>query len=201
MDYFSPSLLQLLSITTRRVDKRSNTPLLTPIYLHHRHSPLTSPLPCFPFSRTPHPHHSPPPPPPLTATHPHSRIPLALLPLTLSFTHFVLSLFFIQSREPKLDDEALEEYNEAFNLFDKNKDGRIDTSELAGLMRHMGMNLTGIEFNDIVNECGMYSFSLSPTSPRNETIVQMNISLSTPFSLSSCLQSKSFSSLTQQEGK
>eukprot|EP00026_Physarum_polycephalum_P016300 Phypoly_transcript_17177.p2 GENE.Phypoly_transcript_17177~~Phypoly_transcript_17177.p2 ORF type:complete len:129 (+),score=20.42 Phypoly_transcript_17177:390-776(+) len=39
-------------------------------------------------------------------------------------------------------------------MFDKNKDGRIDTTELAGLMRHMGHNLTGIEFNDIVNECG-----------------------------------------------
>ena len=77
----------------------------------------------------------------------------------------------IQSREPKLDEEALEEYKDAFNMFDKNKDGRIDTTELAGLMRHMGHNLTGIEFNDIVNECGtflflsLFLFLLLPHSP------------------------------------
>jgi len=41
----------------------------------------------------------------------------------------------------KLDVEDQEEYREAFALFDKNKDGRINGKELSELMRYLGVGI------------------------------------------------------------
>lgn len=44
------------------------------------------------------------------------------------------------------------ELKDAFNLFDKNKDGRITTGELGTVMRSLGQDPTETELKDMVNE-------------------------------------------------
>ncbi|KGK40671.1 ribonucleoside-diphosphate reductase large chain [Pichia kudriavzevii] len=48
--------------------------------------------------------------------------------------------------------EQIEEFKEAFAIFDKNGDGKISPSELGTVMRALGQNPTQQELNDLVNE-------------------------------------------------
>eukprot|EP00768_Dysnectes_brevis_P007223 gnl/Dysnectes_brevis/601_a663_4723.p3 GENE.gnl/Dysnectes_brevis/601_a663_4723~~gnl/Dysnectes_brevis/601_a663_4723.p3 ORF type:complete len:159 (+),score=67.20 gnl/Dysnectes_brevis/601_a663_4723:1363-1839(+) len=50
-----------------------------------------------------------------------------------------------------LSQDTLEEYKEAFNLFDKNGDGSITTLELGTVMRSLGQNPTEAELADLIN--------------------------------------------------
>lgn len=51
-----------------------------------------------------------------------------------------------------LTDDQVTELKDAFDLFDKNKDGRITTSELGVVMRSLGQDPTETELRDMVNE-------------------------------------------------
>ena len=50
-----------------------------------------------------------------------------------------------------ISQETLDEYKEAFNLFDRNGDGNITTAELGTVMRSLGQNPTEAELADMVN--------------------------------------------------
>ena len=46
--------------------------------------------------------------------------------------------------------EEVEQYREAFSLFDKNGDGKVSTKELGTIMRSLGQNPSEAELKDIV---------------------------------------------------
>jgi len=46
----------------------------------------------------------------------------------------------------------VEEFREAFSLFDKNGDGTISSTELGTVMRSLGQNPTENELQDMINE-------------------------------------------------
>jgi calmodulin len=52
----------------------------------------------------------------------------------------------------RLTEEEIEEYREAFSLFDKDGDGTIYVKELGHIMRSLGQNPTVAELQDITNE-------------------------------------------------
>lgn len=51
-----------------------------------------------------------------------------------------------------LTSEQIEEFREAFSLFDRNGDGTITTTELGTVMRSLGQNPTETELRDMINE-------------------------------------------------
>lgn len=56
--------------------------------------------------------------------------------------------------EPKamkeLTEEEIEDYKEAFNNFDKNRDGTIDQGELGVVMRSLGFSPTKQQIEDMM---------------------------------------------------
>ncbi|ELU09134.1 hypothetical protein CAPTEDRAFT_228814 [Capitella teleta] len=54
-----------------------------------------------------------------------------------------------------LTDEEIQEYKEAFAMFDKDGDGTISTKELGIVMRSLGQNPTESELQEIINEVDM----------------------------------------------
>jgi len=52
----------------------------------------------------------------------------------------------------KLTEEQMQEYKEAFFLFDENSAGIISTKELGTIMRSLGINPTEAELQDMINE-------------------------------------------------
>lgn len=52
----------------------------------------------------------------------------------------------------KLTEEQVAEFREAFKIFDKDGDGKIDRTELGTVMRALGQNPTQREIDDLVNE-------------------------------------------------
>ncbi|XP_031569549.1 calmodulin-alpha-like isoform X2 [Actinia tenebrosa] len=54
--------------------------------------------------------------------------------------------------ENKLTEEQIKEYEDAFNFFDKDKNGYITTRELGAIMRSLGQNPTEVELQEMVNE-------------------------------------------------
>lgn len=52
----------------------------------------------------------------------------------------------------KLTEEQVAEFREAFKIFDKDGDGKIDRQELGTVMRALGQNPTQREIDDLVNE-------------------------------------------------
>merc|ERR1712110_425104 len=52
----------------------------------------------------------------------------------------------------QLTEEQIQEFKEAFALFDKDGDGTITTKELGTVMRSLGQNPTEAELQDMINE-------------------------------------------------
>lgn len=52
----------------------------------------------------------------------------------------------------RLSEEQIEEFREAFNLFDKDGDGYICTKELGTCMRSLGQNPTETEIAELICE-------------------------------------------------
>uniref|UniRef100_A0A8C5QA39 Calmodulin-like protein 3 n=1 Tax=Leptobrachium leishanense TaxID=445787 RepID=A0A8C5QA39_9ANUR len=52
----------------------------------------------------------------------------------------------------KLTEAQIEEFKEAFSLFDKDGDGAITTKELGTVMRSLGQNPTEAELQDMIKE-------------------------------------------------
>ncbi|VDO07308.1 unnamed protein product [Rodentolepis nana] len=52
----------------------------------------------------------------------------------------------------QLTKEEVEDFREAFNLFDKDGDGSITIEELRSVMRSLGLSPTEAELEDIINE-------------------------------------------------
>jgi len=51
-----------------------------------------------------------------------------------------------------LSNDEVEEFREAFSMFDKNGDGTISSTELGTIMRSLGQNPTENELMDMINE-------------------------------------------------
>jgi Ca2+-binding EF-hand superfamily protein len=51
-----------------------------------------------------------------------------------------------------LSEEKIAEFRAAFELFDKDRDGKITTKELGTVMRNLGQNPTEIELIEMINE-------------------------------------------------
>ncbi|KAK3578505.1 hypothetical protein CHS0354_007756 [Potamilus streckersoni] len=51
-----------------------------------------------------------------------------------------------------LTEEEIAEINEAFNMFDKDGDGKITTKELGEVMRSLGRDPTNAELEDMISE-------------------------------------------------
>lgn len=51
-----------------------------------------------------------------------------------------------------LTEEQIAEFKEAFNLFDRDADGKITTKELGTVMRSLGQNPSEAELKDMINE-------------------------------------------------
>ena len=64
---------------------------------------------------------------------------------------FTTSNFSMDELPLDIAQETLDEYKEAFNLFDRNGDGNITTAELGTVMRSLGQNPTEAELADMVN--------------------------------------------------
>ena len=54
--------------------------------------------------------------------------------------------------EPALSEEKITEFKEAFNIFDKDKDGYITTKELGDIMKNLGQTPSEAELQDMINE-------------------------------------------------
>ena len=52
----------------------------------------------------------------------------------------------------ELTEEQIEEFKEAFQLFDKDGDGSITTHELGTVMRSLGQNPTDTELQEMISE-------------------------------------------------
>ncbi|CAO3608359.1 unnamed protein product [Mucor fragilis] len=52
----------------------------------------------------------------------------------------------------QLTPEQIQEYREAFQLFDKNGDGSVSAAELGVVLRSFGMNPTDAELHDMVSD-------------------------------------------------
>lgn len=52
----------------------------------------------------------------------------------------------------KLTKQELEDYEDAFRVFDRDGDGSITVTELGDVMRKLAMNPTDAELQDMVNE-------------------------------------------------
>jgi calmodulin len=68
------------------------------------------------------------------------RSPLTVLPL------------LVMAEDLNLTPEQIAEFREAFNIFDKDGDGRITAKELGTVMRSLGQNPSEAELQDMVNE-------------------------------------------------
>ncbi|KAL4237703.1 hypothetical protein ACF0H5_002418 [Mactra antiquata] len=58
----------------------------------------------------------------------------------------------IVQRLSQLTEDKLREYQEAFNLYDKDNDGIIATQKLGRVLRAMGLNPTEIEIQEMIDE-------------------------------------------------
>ena len=56
------------------------------------------------------------------------------------------------AKRAQITEEQIEEYKEAFSLFDKNGDGYISSKELGIVMRSLGQNPSEAELQDMINE-------------------------------------------------
>merc|ERR1712032_78751 len=70
----------------------------------------------------------------------------------LNFLFLTLTRSMMAITRQSLTPEQLEEFREAFNLFDKNGDGRITSQELGTVMQSLGQHPTDAELRDMINE-------------------------------------------------
>ena len=56
------------------------------------------------------------------------------------------------SNEQIISEEKISEFKEAFNIFDKDKDGYITTKELGDIMKNLGQSPSEAELQDMINE-------------------------------------------------
>ena len=56
------------------------------------------------------------------------------------------------SNEQIISEEKITEFKEAFNIFDKDKDGYITTKELGDIMKNLGQSPSEAELQDMINE-------------------------------------------------
>ena len=56
------------------------------------------------------------------------------------------------SNEQIISEEQINEFKEAFNIFDKDKDGYITTKELGDIMKNLGQTPSEAELQDMINE-------------------------------------------------
>ena len=56
------------------------------------------------------------------------------------------------SNEQIISEEKINEFKEAFNIFDKDKDGYITTRELGDIMKNLGQSPSEAELQDMINE-------------------------------------------------
>ena len=56
------------------------------------------------------------------------------------------------SNEQIISEEKITEFKEAFNIFDKDKDGYITTKELGDIMKNLGQTPSEAELQDMINE-------------------------------------------------
>ncbi len=54
--------------------------------------------------------------------------------------------------EPTLSEDKITEFKEAFEIFDKDKDGYITTKELGDIMKNLGQTPSEAELQDMINE-------------------------------------------------
>ena len=56
------------------------------------------------------------------------------------------------SNEQIISEDKINEFKEAFNIFDKDKDGYITTKELGDIMKNLGQSPSEAELQDMINE-------------------------------------------------
>jgi len=56
------------------------------------------------------------------------------------------------SIDEEISEQAIDELKEAFNIFDKDKDGNITIKELEQIMKNLGQNATEAELQYMINE-------------------------------------------------
>ena len=56
------------------------------------------------------------------------------------------------SNDQIISEEKITEFKEAFNIFDKDKDGYITTKELGDIMKNLGQSPSEAELQDMINE-------------------------------------------------
>ena len=56
------------------------------------------------------------------------------------------------SNEQIISEDKINEFKEAFNIFDKDKDGYITTKELGDIMKNLGQTPSEAELQDMINE-------------------------------------------------
>ena len=54
--------------------------------------------------------------------------------------------------DPNLTEDKVNEFKEAFEIFDKDKDGYITTKELGDIMKNLGQTPSEAELQDMINE-------------------------------------------------
>ena len=64
----------------------------------------------------------------------------------------ILAVIYLMAEDLNLTPEQIAEFREAFNIFDKDGDGRITAKELGTVMRSLGQNPSEAELQDMVNE-------------------------------------------------
>jgi hypothetical protein len=71
-------------------------------------------------------------------------------PILISCSPFISSFSFCKADQ--LTDERLSEFRDAFNLFDRDRNGYIDTKELGAVMKSLQLNANELELKDMINE-------------------------------------------------
>ena len=51
-----------------------------------------------------------------------------------------------------MEEDTVEEVRAVFNLFDEDRDGKITTKELGGVLRSLGQNPSDSELHDLINQ-------------------------------------------------
>ena len=76
----------------------------------------------------------------------------------------------IQVMADQLTEEQIEEFKEAFSLFEKNGAGGVAIRELGTVMRALGQNPTDVELDDMINELGLTPGLVGNEEDGNATI-------------------------------